>query len=99
MVEQQAVNLLVGRSSRPDAAHFTVLSPTPNRKDDEMLQQAESSSTDVIGTVLEGSVRKAGNRLRITVQLIDVQSQGHLWSQSYDRDFGDVFAVQSEIAK
>ncbi len=52
-----------------------------------------------VGTVLEGSVRKAGTRLRITVQLIDVQSQGHLWAQSYDRDFDDVFAVQSDIAK
>ncbi|MDA4128798.1 MAG: hypothetical protein OK422_05050 [Thaumarchaeota archaeon] len=52
-----------------------------------------------VGTVLEGSVRKAGNRLRITVQLIDVQSQGHLWAQSYDREFDDVFAVQSDIAK
>jgi len=52
-----------------------------------------------VGTVLEGSVRKAGNRLRITVQLIDVQSQGHLWAQSYDRELDDVFAVQSDIAK
>ena len=52
-----------------------------------------------VGTVLEGSVRKAANRLRITVQLIDVQSQGHLWAQSYDRDFDDVFAVQSDIAR
>jgi adenylate cyclase len=52
-----------------------------------------------VGTVLEGSVRKAGNRLRITVQLIDAQSQGHIWAQSYDRDFGDVFAVQSDVAK
>ncbi len=52
-----------------------------------------------VGTVLEGSVRKAGNRLRISVQLIDVQSQGHLWAQSYDRDFDDVFAVQSDIAQ
>ena len=52
-----------------------------------------------VGTVLEGSVRKSGNKLRITVQLIDVQSQGHLWAQSYDRDFDDVFVVQSDIAK
>ncbi|MDA4128792.1 MAG: tetratricopeptide repeat protein [Thaumarchaeota archaeon] len=52
-----------------------------------------------VGTVLEGSIRKAGNRLRITVQLIDVQSQGHLWAQSYDREFDDVFAVQSDVAK
>jgi TolB-like protein/tetratricopeptide (TPR) repeat protein len=52
-----------------------------------------------VGTILEGSVRKAGNRLRINVQLIDVQSQGHLWAQSYDRDLHDVFAVQSDIAQ
>ncbi|MGD1055372.1 MAG: adenylate/guanylate cyclase domain-containing protein, partial [Nitrososphaerales archaeon] len=52
-----------------------------------------------VGTVLEGSVRKVGNKLRITVQLIDVQSQGHLWAQSYDRDFDDVFAVQSDVAR
>jgi adenylate cyclase len=52
-----------------------------------------------VGTVLEGSVRKAGNRLRITVQLIEVRSQGHLWAQSYDRDLNDVFAVQTDIAK
>jgi adenylate cyclase len=52
-----------------------------------------------VGTVLEGSIRKAGNRLRVTVQLIDVRSQGHLWSQSYDRELDDVFAVQADIAK
>jgi TolB-like protein/Flp pilus assembly protein TadD len=52
-----------------------------------------------VGTVLEGSVRKAGNRLRINVQLVDVQSQVHVWAQSYDREFDDIFAVQSDIAK
>jgi adenylate cyclase len=52
-----------------------------------------------VGTVLEGSVRKAGTRLRITLQLIDVQSQGHLWAQSYDRNLEDVFAIQCDVAK
>ena len=52
-----------------------------------------------VGTILEGSVRKAGARLRIAVQLVDVATQANLWSQVYDRDFGDIFAVQSEIAK
>jgi len=52
-----------------------------------------------VGTVLEGSVRKAGNRLRIAVQVVDVATQANLWTQSYDRDFGDIFAVQSEIAR
>jgi adenylate cyclase len=49
--------------------------------------------------VLEGSVRKAGDRVRITAQLIDATSGGHLWSQRYDRELSDVFAVQSEIAE
>ncbi|MDH4014450.1 MAG: tetratricopeptide repeat protein [Chromatiales bacterium] len=48
--------------------------------------------------VLEGSVRKAGNRVRITAQLIDVSSDSHLWSATYDRELEDIFAVQSEIA-
>jgi len=51
-----------------------------------------------VSTVLEGSVRKAGNRLRITAQLIDVADGYHLWSDRYDRDLEDVFAVQDEIA-
>jgi adenylate cyclase len=52
-----------------------------------------------VSTILEGSVRKAGNRLRITAQLIDTASQRHLWANSYDRELDDVFAVQTEIAK
>jgi TolB-like protein len=50
-----------------------------------------------VDTVLEGSVRKAGNRLRITAQLIDVDNGFHLWSETYDRELTDVFAVQDEI--
>ena len=52
-----------------------------------------------VTTVLEGSVRKAGNRLRITAQLIDTGTQGHLWAGSFDRNLDDVFALQSEMAK
>jgi adenylate cyclase len=52
-----------------------------------------------VASVLEGSVRKAGNRLRITLQLVDVQSQEPLWANSYDRELDDVFRVQSEIAE
>ncbi len=50
------------------------------------------------GTILEGSVRKAGNRLRITAQLINVANGYHLWSERYDRELDDVFAIQDEIA-
>jgi eukaryotic-like serine/threonine-protein kinase len=48
--------------------------------------------------VLEGSVRKAGNQLRITAQLIEVATDSHLWSQTYDRQMENIFAVQDEIA-
>jgi TolB-like protein/Flp pilus assembly protein TadD len=51
-----------------------------------------------VGTVLEGSVRTMGNQVRISAQLIDVASQGHLWSQDYNRELTEVFAIQSDIA-
>ena len=52
-----------------------------------------------VGTILEGSVRKAGGRLRITIQLIDVGSESPIWSQKYDRELEDVFKIQTDIAE
>jgi TolB-like protein/Flp pilus assembly protein TadD len=52
-----------------------------------------------VATVLEGSVRKAGNRLRVTAQLVSVPDGYHLWSERYDRELQDVFAIQDEIAE
>ena len=52
-----------------------------------------------VATVLEGSVRKSGNRLRITAQLISAARGYHLWSESYDRKLEDVFAIQDDIAR
>jgi adenylate cyclase len=52
-----------------------------------------------VGTVLEGSVRVAGKKLRITAQLIDTASEEHLWSETYDRELEDAFAIQTDIAK
>jgi adenylate cyclase len=51
-----------------------------------------------VGVALEGSVRKAGNRIRITVQLVDTRSEEFLWSSRYDRPFDDIFAIQDDIA-
>ncbi len=51
-----------------------------------------------VGTVVEGSVRRAANKIRVTVQVIDVATQEHLWTAKYDDDLDDIFAVQSEIA-
>ena len=52
-----------------------------------------------VAHVLEGSVQRAGNRIRVNAQLIDARNDTHLWAQTYDRDLSDVFAIQSEIAK
>jgi TolB-like protein len=51
-----------------------------------------------VGTILEGSVRKAGNRIRVTAELINAADGYHIWSQRYDRQLEDVFAVQDEMA-
>jgi adenylate cyclase len=60
---------------------------------------AEISRELKVGSVLEGSVRKAGNRLRMTMQLVDAENEEHLWSENYDRELGDVFAIQSDVAE
>jgi TolB-like protein/Flp pilus assembly protein TadD len=52
-----------------------------------------------VAHVLEGSVQRAGNRVRINAQLVDARTDAHLWANTYDRDLADVFAIQSEIAK
>jgi TolB-like protein len=51
-----------------------------------------------VNHILEGSVRKTGNKVRITAQLIDVESDSHLWSDTYDRKLDDIFSIQKEIA-
>jgi TolB-like protein/Tfp pilus assembly protein PilF len=52
-----------------------------------------------VAHVLEGSVQRAANKIRVNAQLIDARTDAHLWAQTYDRDLADVFAIQSEIAK
>src|SRR5436190_14271386 len=52
-----------------------------------------------VANVVEGSVQRAGNRVRVNAQLVDARTDRHLWAQTYDRDLADVFAIQSEIAK
>src|SRR5208282_3397314 len=65
---------------------------------------SQKSASDVgkelnAGSLIEGSVRKAGNKVRIAAQLIDTSTESHLWAQNYDRNLDDVFAIQSEIAE
>ena len=67
------------------------------KKKDKMVSEI-AKQLDV-GTVVEGSVRKAGNRIRVTVQVIDASTEGHLFSNNYDSNLDDIFAVQSDIAE
>jgi TolB-like protein len=62
------------------------------------LGTAAIASALKVNHVLEGSVRKAGNQVRITAQLIDAVNDRHLWSETYDRELTDIFAIQEEIA-
>ncbi len=64
-------------------------------KDVDLQSAAEKLRVD---HVLEGSVRKAGNRVRITAQLIEATTDSHLWSETYDRELDDIFAIQDDIA-
>ena len=64
----------------------------------ESVDVSEAGRKLKVATVLEGSVRQAGNRLRVTAQLINVGDGYHVWSETWDRELDDVFAVQDEIA-
>lgn len=64
----------------------------------ETLEVTEIAERLRVAHILEGSVRMSGNTIRITAQLIDARSDRHLWSETYDRELDDVFAIQDEIA-
>ena len=65
-------------------------------KDLDLRQIADRLDVEAM---LEGSVRRSGNRVRISAQLVDARTDDHLWAQAYDREIGDVFALQEEIAR
>ena len=62
------------------------------------IKVAEIANELNVGILLEGSVRKAGNKVRIVIQMIEASTDKHLWSSRYDKDLDDVFAIQSDIA-
>ena len=65
---------------------------------DQNTDITEIASALNVGTILEGSVQRAGNKIRVTAQLIEADTGYHLWSGNYDRDLDDIFAIQDEIA-
>jgi TolB-like protein/cytochrome c-type biogenesis protein CcmH/NrfG len=81
-------------------ADLKVISRTSTAKYKSKPEDLKTVSQQLgVATVLEGSVQKAGDKVRVNVQLIDARADSHLWAKSYDRDMKDVFAVESEVAQ
>ncbi|HWJ91255.1 MAG TPA: adenylate/guanylate cyclase domain-containing protein [Flavisolibacter sp.] len=93
-VAEEILNSLAGIKGLKVAANTSA--SQFNLKDADLKEIGEKLG---VSTVLEGSVRKHGNRLRVTVQLVNVEDGFHLWSEKYDRKFEDIFAIQDEIAR
>jgi serine/threonine-protein kinase len=92
-IAEEIINVLVNRSDLRVTARTSSFA-FKGREDDVRLIGAKLG----VGAVLEGSVRRSGSRLRITTQLIDVADGFHLWSERFDSEMTEVFAVQDEIA-
>lgn len=92
-IAEEVINLLAGMDGLVVAARTSSFAFRDTTK-----TAAEIADKLRVGTVLEGSIRHSGERIRVTAQLIDTQSGYHIWSQNYDRSFDEVFAVQDDIA-
>src|SRR5437899_6106534 len=81
-------------------ADLKVISRTSTAKYKSKPEDLKTVSEQLgVATVLEGSVQKAADKVRVNVQLIDARADSHLWAKTYDRDLADVFAIQSEVAQ
>jgi TolB-like protein/Tfp pilus assembly protein PilF len=81
-------------------ADLKVISRTSTAKYKSKPEDLRTVSQQLgVANVLEGSVQKAGDKVRVNVQLIDARADSHLWAKTYDRDMKDVFAIQSEVAQ
>jgi len=92
-ISEEVINLLAGMDGLSVAARTSSFSFR-----DSSLNAMEIAQKLKVGTILEGSIRHSGNRVRVTAQLIDTQSGYHIWSKNYDRAFNEVFEVQDDIA-
>jgi TolB-like protein/Flp pilus assembly protein TadD len=89
---------LISTISRISGLH--VISRTSVAQYKNTLKKIDDIGRELrVGSVIEGSVRKSSNRVRVAVQLIEVQKDEHLWSENYDRQLEDVFGIQSDIAQ
>jgi TolB-like protein/Tfp pilus assembly protein PilF len=77
-----------------------VISRTTMMRYKETMKSLQEIGRELnVGAILEGSVRRAGERVRIVGQLIDARTDEHLWAETYDRDLKDIFAIQSDVAR
>ena len=93
-IAEELLNSLVGVDGLDVAARTSSFAYRDQNQDIRTIGQELN-----VDTVLEGSVRRAGDQIRITAQLINVENGFHLWSQTYDRQIDDIFTVQEEIAR
>ena len=84
------------RSISRSQGHFAHLDVQFQSKPDNLKRVAQELG---VSTILEGAVQRAGDKVRVNVQLIDSNSDAHLWAKSYDRELKDVLAVESEVAE
>ncbi len=93
-ISEEIINMLVQIPTLKVAGRTSAFSFKNKNEDLRLIGEKLN-----VNTILEGSVRKSGNRIRITAQLIEVSTGFHLWSQKFDRELNDVFIIQDEIAK
>ena len=92
-ISEEILNLLAG----VDGLHVAARTSSFAFRDSKVNIQEIGRLLNV-GTLLEGSVRKIDNRIRLTAQLINIEDGYHIWSQTYDRELNDIFAIQDEVA-
>jgi len=92
-ISEEVINLLANMDGLEIAARTSSFAFR-----DTSLSAVEIAQDLKVGTILEGSIRHSGNRIRVTAQLIDTQTGYHIWSSNYDRTFDEVFEVQDDIA-
>ena len=90
---------IIAQLSRIDGLKVISRTSVMQYADTEALDVRAVARTLGVSAILEGSVRRDSPRVRVVAQLIDGQSEGHLWAETYDRRLDDVFAIQSEIAR
>ena len=93
-ISEELLNLLV----KVDGLRVASRTSSFSFKENKEISIPEIAGQLNVDHVLEGSVRKAGNKVRVTAQLIDVRTDSHLWSETFDRELEDIFAIQDEIA-